>query len=193
LHSLLDVMAMQPTQSLRSSFQQMVANHQLQRPSANVNRSFHGRKAARQQNRRPSYAPFIQPADAAREWALNAVRADQATDSVDTETLKVISDVTRQVDEQHAAILKGAADEAGAGLAEPDSQLRAKVKASILDLQNGLLERETEVRRGTPLLLLCTARHRAACRWQSRSTRPGTGRVCLSMNYRAKTACLHFK
>ena len=135
---------MQNAQGLRSSFQQLVVGHQVQRPQAN--RNF---RRGRQQQRggwAPSQGPVSHPAG----WPLSAVRADQATDAADTEAIQLISDITRAVDEVHAAALQRNAAAALEGLlAGSTSELKQKVQASILDLQSGLLERETEVRRGT--------------------------------------------
>ena len=137
---------MQNAQALRSSFQQLVVGHQVQRPQAN--RNF---RRSRQQQQRggwavaPSQGPASQPAG----WPLSAVRADQATDATDTEAIQLISDITRAVDEVHAAALQRNAAAALEGLlAGSTSELKQKVQASILDLQSGLLERETEVRLG---------------------------------------------
>ena len=137
---------MQNAQALRSSFQQLVVGHQVQRPQAN--RNF---RRGRQQQQRggwaaaPSQGPASQPAG----WPLSAVRADQATDATDTEAIQLISDITRAVDEVHAAALQRNAAAALEGLlAGSTSELKQKVQASILDLQSGLLERETEVRLG---------------------------------------------
>jgi hypothetical protein len=135
---------MQNAQALRSSFQQLVVGHQVQRPQAN--RNF---RRGRQQQQRggwaaaPSQGPASQPAG----WPLSAVRADQATDATDTEAIQLISDITRAVHEVHAAALQRNAAAALEGLlAGSTSELKQKVQASILDLQSGLLERETEVR-----------------------------------------------
>ena len=137
---------MQNAQALRSSFQQLVVGHQVQRPQAN--RNF---RRGRQQQQRggwaaaPSQGPASQPAG----WPLSAVRADQATDATDTEAIQLISDITRAVDEVHAAARQRNAAAALEGLlAGSTSELKQKVQASILDLQSGLLERETEVRLG---------------------------------------------
>lgn len=162
---------MQPTpQALRASFQQLVVNHHVQRPVAN--RSY-ARKAHRQQGRRlGTPVPPAGPHGAPRDWALNAVRADQTTDAVDTATLQLISDITREVDEQHAATLKRNADEM-AGPVEPDSALRAKVKASVLDLQNGLLERETEVGGRRPAVVLFVGGGQLSSLWVVAARRRG--------------------
>ena len=129
--------------SIRASFQQLVVNHQLQSPTTNRNYS---RRPFRRANGSglppmPSYRPLPFPCE--------AVRADQATETADTATIQLISDITRQVDEQHAAILARNAWNP-ADFSKPDSDLRRRVLVSIIDLQKGLLERETEVR----LLLL---------------------------------------
>lgn len=73
-----------------------------------------------------------------------------------TATLELISEITRRVDEEHAATLERnrAALES---LVEQDSasELKQKVLATIKDLKEGLLEREMEVHKYTYL---------AACR-----------------------------
>ena len=136
--------------SLRQSFQQLVVNHQVQSPSSNQS---HGRRPARRQNRSgfggvpsPLAAPFSPaPGPAYQPWGLQAVRADQATEATDTGTIQLIADLTRRVDAEHAAALERNAYVPGS-YPVPDSELRRKVLASIVDLQAGLLERETEVR-----------------------------------------------
>ena len=84
----------------------------------------------------------------------SAVRADAPTEAVDTATIQLISDITAAVDARHVATLAAAKEAMGGAppaAANAESEhLHAKVCASILDLQSGLLERETEVR----LLLL---------------------------------------
>lgn len=82
---------------------------------------------------------------------LQAVKSDSAQDSgLDSSVLKLISDITAQVDTAVAITVKSnnAASE-GVDLTAT-SQLRSKVLAGIRKLSKGLLERETEVR----LLLL---------------------------------------
>ena len=127
-------------QSLRASFQQLVVNHQLQAPSSNRNCS---RRAGR---RHPGsgFAPAQAPSQIP-QWALQAVRADQATETSDQSTIQLISDITRHVDDIHTATLKRNAYDP-LEFTSSDSELRSRVMSSILDLQRGLLERETEVR-----------------------------------------------
>jgi MoxR-like ATPase len=132
-----------PTSSLRGSFQQLVVNHQVQNPGAN---RCYGRNTPRRQQPQVStwnpHPPAPHP-----NWALNAVRADQATETVDATTIKLISDISAQVDKLHEATLqKNASDASASYFQSPDSFLGRKVRASITDLQSGLLERETEVR-----------------------------------------------
>jgi MoxR-like ATPase len=128
-------------QSLRASFQQLVVNHQLQAPSSNRNYSRNARK--RQTNSGFAPAPF--PSFSMPQPVLNAVRADQTADTVDSSTIQLISDITRQIDEEHAATLKRNAYNPEDNFVS-DSDLRRRVMSTILDLQKGLLERETEVR-----------------------------------------------
>jgi hypothetical protein len=126
-------------QQLRASFQALVVNHHPQRPVS-------GRSNAR----RPAQQRAALPSRAMREWALAAVRADQVAETSDTSTIQLIADITKGVEEQHGAVLAATAAAVAAGPpAHPDSDLRRKVMASILDLQTGLLERETEVRGGS--------------------------------------------
>jgi len=134
-------------QNLRQSFQQLVVNHQVQAPSSNRN---FGRRPHRRQNRSGfggAPTPILHPQH--HQWALQAVRADQAAEVADTDTIQLIAQITGKVDQTLAAILQRNAYDPSS-TAQPDSPLRQKVVASILDLQSGLLERETEVR----LLLL---------------------------------------
>lgn len=80
-----------------------------------------------------------------REMALQAVRADQQTATLDTSALELIASITKKVDDKHAEILQR--NQANiSGREGEDTVLRAKVLASIEDLKVGLLERETEVR-----------------------------------------------
>lgn len=76
------------------------------------------------------------------------MRADQAADTAnDSATIEQISAITGAVDAAHATALQRSAAAALEGLAGGStSELKQKVQASILDLQAGLLERETEVR-----------------------------------------------
>jgi hypothetical protein len=74
------------------------------------------------------------------------VRADQAPDTADTATIETIADITRAVDDAHAAALKRNGAHALEGLLSGGAnELKQRVQASVLDLQSGLLERETEV------------------------------------------------
>ncbi|KAI3438742.1 hypothetical protein D9Q98_001161 [Chlorella vulgaris] len=134
--------------ALRSSFQALVVSHQVQRPAAN--RNYAGRR--QRFTERPGFAsaaPLQSPT--AAPWQLAAVRADQATETADTGYIQLISDITRGVDEAHAAAVKSNTAAALEGFAASTAnELKQKVQGSCLDLQTGLLERETEVR----LLLL---------------------------------------
>lgn len=131
-------------QTLRSSFQQMVVNHQVQTPNSNRNQTAR-RAAQRQQRLGLKPAPMI---PVAPSWPLQAVRADQATDLSDTAVIQQIADISRKVDEAHAAALQRNVAAVAGGIPEPTSELKSKVQTSVLDLQDGLLERETEVRKG---------------------------------------------
>lgn len=129
--------------ALRASFQAMVVSHQLQRPSAN--RSHAPRREQQHHRRQRGAAP------APAGWPLAAVRADQAVDTTDNASIDMISEISKAVEEVHVAALKRNAEAALEGvLSGSVNELKQKVQASILDLQAGLLERETEVR----LLLL---------------------------------------
>ncbi|PRW59240.1 ATPase associated with various cellular activities AAA_5 [Chlorella sorokiniana] len=130
----------QQLSALRASFHQMVVAQQPTQRAANRPTG-----TWRQQRRAPQPAPLARgPAP------LAAVRADQAADTADTASIELISEITGGVDAAHTAALQRNAAAAAEGMAGSASELKQKVRASILDLQNGLLERETEVR----LLLL---------------------------------------
>lgn len=127
-------------QSLRASFQQLVVNHQLQAPSSNRN---FGRRAGKRHTG-SGLAPATVPSQVP-QWPLQAVRADQTTETADQAMIQLISDISRHIEDQHAATLqRNAYDPSDAS--SPDSDLRRRTMSSILDLQRGLLERETEVR-----------------------------------------------
>ena len=79
-----------------------------------------------------------------------AVRSDAPTDSTDTDTLQRIASIMNAAEKQHASILAANTDKHVVLNDGGDAALRAKVLASIADLGQGLLERDTEVR----LLLL---------------------------------------
>lgn len=129
-------------QMLRASFQAMVVQHRPQHPQG-------ARRRGRGQG--GVMAAFTAAAATAPRRAVHtaAVRADAPTEAVDTATIKLISDMTAAVDARHAAALAAAKEAVGAEAPPPadaeSARLRAKVRASILDLQSGLLERETEV------------------------------------------------
>lgn len=125
------------------SLLQLVVSHQVQRPAAN--RNYAGRR--QRFTERPGFAsaaPLQSPT--AAPWQLAAVRADQATETADTGYIQLISDITRGVDEAHAAAVKSNTAAALEGFAASTAnELKQKVQGSCLDLQTGLLERETEV------------------------------------------------
>lgn len=78
-----------------------------------------------------------------------AVRADAPTETLDSATVDAISAVTAKANEAHAAALARAKEEAASwqpAAAADASSLRAKVLNSVADVQQGLLEREVEVR-----------------------------------------------
>eukprot|EP00887_Chlorella_sp_A99_P000959 scaffold5.g959.t1 len=138
------------TQLLRASFQALAADRR--RPAS---------RPARRAARPPAAAagralPPPAGAPARRDVSTAAVRADAAADTVDTSTIQLIADITKAVDAAHGATLTASREAVAAGVTvggtgdEVSTTLRKKVRASILDLQSGLLERETEVR----LLLL---------------------------------------
>eukprot|EP00884_Botryococcus_braunii_P013200 jgi/Botrbrau1/21881/Bobra.0249s0010.1 len=81
---------------------------------------------------------------------LHAVRADQQTEAVDTKALEQIANITRIAEEKKAGIVADNVQKAKSAAPPQLSQLKQKVLVSIKELQEGLLERETEVR----LLLL---------------------------------------
>lgn len=77
------------------------------------------------------------------------MKANEGVETTDSATVKLIADITSRADKLHeAALLESSNTEAPPP--PPDSDISRKVRASIEDLQGGLLERETEVR----LLLL---------------------------------------
>ena len=81
-------------------------------------------------------------------WALQAVRADAPAEQLDTATLRLISDITSQVDDAHAGALRQCAEDATTFLdAGADNDLKRRVAATVQDVQQGLLERDTEVGR----------------------------------------------
>lgn len=81
-----------------------------------------------------------------RGWETRAVRADQTSDTADAIMLQQISEITKGAEDARASISERNAyrPEAVEG-EETEDQFRRRVRASILDLQSGLLERETEV------------------------------------------------
>lgn len=81
-----------------------------------------------------------------------AVRADQATETLDSALLQTIAQITEQVDAAVASTLAASAEAAAVTAPPSGSELRAKVVRGVEKLQKGLLERETEVR----LLLLAS-------------------------------------
>ncbi|GLC61752.1 hypothetical protein PLESTB_001799100 [Pleodorina starrii] len=81
---------------------------------------------------------------------LKAVKADAQAEQLDTAMLRLIADVSKQVDEAVAATVFSNNEAARRMEFSPDSDLRQRVVASIQKLAKGLLERDVEVR----LLLL---------------------------------------
>ncbi len=81
-----------------------------------------------------------------RQVLLQAVRADQQGQQTDSSVLRLISDITGRVDDQHAEFLERGS-RSGEGYTDPgaDSELKARLHGSITKLSQGLLERETEV------------------------------------------------
>ncbi|WIA29519.1 hypothetical protein OEZ86_012019 [Tetradesmus obliquus] len=77
---------------------------------------------------------------------LRAVRADQATEALDSDVVQVISQITGAVDDSMAKTLATSAEAAQQFEEAADSELRSKVVGAVHKLQKGLLERETEVR-----------------------------------------------
>ena len=133
--------------ALRSSFQQLVMLDQVQRPaSSNTNPAAPPARSGSRCRQQRGWAPAAPVTPLQPVWPLAAVRADQAADTADTGViLQLISDITRQVDETHAAALSRNAAALEGLLPVGASELKQRVQASILDLQSGLLERETEV------------------------------------------------
>eukprot|EP00882_Tetradesmus_deserticola_P009171 GHRQ01009673.1.p1 GENE.GHRQ01009673.1~~GHRQ01009673.1.p1 ORF type:complete len:207 (+),score=38.41 GHRQ01009673.1:193-813(+) len=108
-------------------------------------------------HRAGSHAPFRPARPAFRHFGvalrqlplaepLRAVRADQATESLDAAVVQVISQITGVVDESMAKTLAASAEAAQQVGTTTDSELRSKVVGAVHKLQTGLLERETEVR-----------------------------------------------
>ena len=64
---------------------------------------------------------------------------------VDSSVLELISEISRKVDAAHSDILRSNAAAAAEQQDDSANALKAKVQASVADLQKGLLERETEV------------------------------------------------
>jgi hypothetical protein len=102
--------------------------------------------------------------DTRRAFVSRAVRADQVS-TVDTTDIQLIAEVTQTVDARLATTTAASAAAARALDLSVDSELRARLAATIAKVQKGLLERETEVRRG----------RRAARMRQSVSRRVPTG------------------
>lgn len=86
----------------------------------------------------------------ARQWELRAVKADGSTDTLDAAVVRLIADLTKEVDTQLAATVEKNCASAKAIAPPPSTELRSKTAASLRKLSTGLLEREMEVR----LLLL---------------------------------------
>mmetsp|Transcript_22439 Transcript_22439/g.49028 ORF Transcript_22439/g.49028 Transcript_22439/m.49028 type:complete len:583 (-) Transcript_22439:411-2159(-) len=84
------------------------------------------------------------------QYILHAVRADAPSDSVDAAALRLIAEVTKQVDEALVVAVQESAEAAQQSRPVSDSTLRKQVQQAIGQLSRGLLERDTEVR----LLLL---------------------------------------
>ncbi len=64
----------------------------------------------------------------------------------DSGVLQLISEISRKVDSQHSDTLRASAAVVADWFdATEGSELKAKVLASVADLQKGLLERDTEV------------------------------------------------
>lgn len=94
----------------------------MQRPGAA--RSYAPRKQHKQQQ--GSAARW------AAGWELAAVRADQAADTADTAAIELISEITRSVDQTHAAALQRNAAAALEGLATgAGSELKQKVGRNV--------------------------------------------------------------
>ena len=99
-----------------------MVSHQVQRPGAA--RSSAPRKQHKQQQ--GSAARW------AAGWELAAVRADQAADTADTAAIELISEITRSVDQTHAAALQRNAAAALEGLATgAGSELKQKVGRNV--------------------------------------------------------------
>ncbi|GIL67160.1 hypothetical protein Vafri_20601 [Volvox africanus] len=81
---------------------------------------------------------------------LKAVKTDAQAEQMDTAMLRLIADVSKQVDEAVAATVFSNNEAARRVEFSPNSELRQRVVASIQKLAKGLLERDVEVR----LLLL---------------------------------------
>lgn len=142
---------------------------------------FRGARPARSQPRTaPSAAA---PALSRGAVLLRAVRADQQADGLDTATVQLIADLTKQVDTQVATTVQANNEAALARDATTTSDLREKVVAGINRLSKGLLERETEVRgeglRGGG------GCHGAACRRMRRSGYAAS--CCLSNKHTIST------
>jgi len=101
-------------------------------------------------NRRPrKYLSETQILDG--EITCQAVKSAEAEEQLDENTMQLISDLSAKAEAYVKEISQKHLDEAKAEGTKPEfTELRNKVMKSILDLQSGLLERETEVR----LLLL---------------------------------------
>lgn len=98
------------------------------------------------------FSPVVRIGPVSEGYPLRAVKSADAGEQLDAESMQLISDLSSKAD----TFVKDASvrhtESAKLQTTEPvqSNELRKKVMKSILDLQSGLLERETEVR----LLLL---------------------------------------
>ncbi|KAG2487131.1 hypothetical protein HYH03_014244 [Edaphochlamys debaryana] len=98
----------------------------------------------------PRLAPVV-PTEGCRGLRpVQAVKSDAQAELLDAAMLRLIADVTKQVDDTVAATVAANNEAARRIEFRPDSELRKRVVASIQKLAKGLLERDVEVR----LLLL---------------------------------------
>lgn len=90
-----------------------------------------------------------------------AMRADAQAEQLDAATLRLIADVTKQVDDSVASTVFSNNETARKAEFAPTGELRTKVMAGLRKLSKGLLERDAEVSR--------MHAHARVCVWETGS------------------------
>lgn len=100
-------------------------------------------------------APYVRPVagealsgrlERANAQRCKAVRADSATDVLDSASVQLIANITKEVDQKVANFVQESSAAAKQPGSKPTSVVRAKLEGSIRKIETGLLEREQEVR-----------------------------------------------